>query len=706
MTIPGMSSLHRTSSIDSITNARVEEASTSRQPPAIEARVSNQPVATSGQLRSASSERRDSAKASGALREAAGRLAARFQSGEHSLQLHIEQFALQGKLLKALPDMLYENVAGNLHEDLAAAHVQDHSALVESGQRVKDALELLGTQKPGSDLQTQAVVQALADSDQALVRSLEISHSRYEEALNSEGLSPEDKRHVESSRQAFIEYAVRVGTNTSRQLDACIGTSQQRLTDLDEELKKVSSELKQQPAPGAQSRQTELQAERGNWQAVHATLTDIKQAYNPPEQMKAALGNVKLPQILARYEQQRSYANILRAATPAAFAQLIASALHFGATRGTIESTQADEGFARRVGTAGLGLGVAHELVNNTVRPASQEVMGAMGGKGVRTVAATEVIPNPVRTFTRDGVVHTRTDAQMKEAKASIDKLRATFTQAQNNHKFGTMKGELTGFGSFGAAQLALEALVDAGVLPKKSIPALILASASGGFLMALLQTFNQLTTTVEDDQGRKLPTHVPKDVDGKLLDRLAKVGSDGVKAVDLREREVLEAFLSKIAGSIQGVGISTAVSDSVKHLGHDSPAHITSKLLVAGFGPSLTLSSFFAAMQTKPEAKKGGTGRMGNVGNNLVAPGRDTLPHTTAEGTKSRAVENAVHRGRGVLQAPSQAAVVATSAGVRKVGEGLAYGGKALVDFMKGESQSGQESDLELGVRNPPQAS
>lgn len=705
MTFPGMSPLHRTSSIDSITNARVEEASTSRQPPAIEARVSNQPVATLGQLRSPSTERRDSAKASGALREAAGRLAASFQRGEHSLQLHTEQFALQGKLLQAQPDMLYENVAGNLHEDLALAHNQEHSALVESGQRVKEALEFLGAQS-GPDLQTHSVVQALADSDQALVRSLEISHSRYEEALNSKGLSPEDKRHVESSRQAFIEYAVRVGTNTSRQLDACIGTSQQRLTDLDKELKKVSSELKQQPASGAGARQTELQAERRNWQAVHTTLTDIKQAYNPPEQMKAALGNVKLPQILAKYEQQRSYANILRAATPAAVAQLIASSLHFGATRGTIESTQAGEGFSQRVGTAGLGLGVAHELVNNTVRPASQEVMGAMGGKGVRTVAATEVIPNPVRTYTLNGVVHTRTDAQMKEAKASIDKLRTTFTQAQNNHKFGTMKGELTGFGSFGAAQLALEALVDAGVLPKKSIPALILASASGGFLMALLQTFNQLTTTVEDDQGRKLPTHVPKDVDGKLLDRLAKVGADGVKAVDLREREVLEAFLSKIAGSIQGVGISTAVSDSVKHLGHDSPAHIASKLLVAGFGPSLTLSSFFAAMQTKPEAKKGGTGRMGNVGNNLVAPDRDTLPHTTAEGTKSRVVENAVHRGRGVLQAPSQAAVVATSAGVRKAGQGLAYGGKALVDFMKGESQSGQESDLELGVRNPPQAS
>jgi hypothetical protein len=691
MSFPGMNSLHRSGSVGSISPVKVEDASTARQTPVIEARVSNQPVASGSQLRSAPLEPK-SAKAEGELREAAGALAAKFKNAEvNRVEVYTELLALQGKLLQAQPDVLYEDLASHLHEGLSSVHDEEQLALVESRQRASAAIETLGAQK-GSELQTRDIVDALVQHDQATLQSLEIRHSRYEEALNSPGLSPETKRDIERSRQTFIDHAVHLGSNTSRRIDECVSASQRRLDELDEQLKDVSAQPSGS-APRTEGEIAELQQARAHMASAHQAMVAIKEAYKPPEQMKAALANVKLPQILAKYEQQRSYMNIFRAATPAALAQLIASSLHFGATRGSIETALADQSFARRVGTAGVGLGVAHELVNNTVRPASQEIMGSLGAKGVRPVNVNEVIPNPVRTYTRDGVVHTRTEQQMIEVQANIDKLRTTFIEAQNNHKFGTIKGELTGYGSFGAAQLVLEALVDAGVLPKKSVPALMLASASGGFLMALLQTLNQLTTTVEDEQGRKLPTHVPKDVAGKLTDRLAKVGSDALKSVDLRDRKVLEAFLSKIAGSIQGIGISTAVSDNVKHLSNDTAGHIASKLLVSSFGPTLTLSSFFAAMQTQPEATKGGTGRLGNVGNNLVAPGRDTLPHTTAAGTKSRAVEDTVHRVRGGLQAPSQAAVVATSAGVR----GAVKGAQKLGDLMKGPSPDTRQGDLEM---------
>lgn len=709
MTIQGVNSASHANAIASTSTPEPAVANTARQQ-ALQVSTSSHSIATPEQTRG--SPLGGSHKATGAMRNRAGALAAKFERQEGSLlQLYAEQMELEGELLKTHGAMPYEDVLGNLHENLAAFHdtqSPEAARLLASGGQVRDAIEELSRQQGEPD--AAALNSALATHAQALVEHLEVSHSRFDEALKDPGLSAEQKRNIEHSRTAFVDYAIRVGTEMPRMLQGCTDTTQQRLDQLGEQLS--ASKAGMDALPEGKERELasaahgQLQKDTDDWKAIHDLISTVKNDYNPPAALADAIHNVRLPHILAEYDKQRSYVNILRSTAPAAVSQLIASSLHFGGTRSSIEQGLSNRNFATRVSASGTGLGVAHELVNNSIRPASQELMGSIGGMGVRPVKATEVIPNPTRSFTINGEKHTRTDEQMAAATLAVKELRATFTLAQNKHKFGTAEGEVAGYGSFGAAQAVLEGLVAAGVLPAKTIPALMITSAAGGFLMAGTQTFNQLTTTVKDQQGRILPTHVPKNVDGALLQRLAKVGKDGLSAVDLRETAVQEAFLSKIFGSIQGVTLSTAVADQVRHIGHDSPTHIASKLLVSALGPSLTLPSFFAAMQTKPEATKGGTGRFANGLANVANPDRDTLPHTTQPGSLVRDVgENSFHRVRGVLQLPSQGAVQIASAGVQLVGSTASAAGQAFRNALRGGPGAGeQQPDLELGNREAAQ--
>lgn len=179
---------------------------------------------------------------------------------------------------------------------------------------------------------------------------------------------------------------------------------------------------------------------------------------------------------------------------------------------------------------------------------------------------------------------------------------------------------------------------------------------------MAWLQTHGQLAATVKDAKGRDLPTHLPQAASGMLTERLAKVSGEGLRAMDIRERGPREAFLSKIFGSIQGIAISTLSADAVRHLTRDNATDIVVKLLVSGLGPAQTLSSFFAAMQSKPEATKAGVGRFAVAQLNVIDADRASLPHTTEAGTAARRGENLYHSVRGILQIPNQAAVEASA--------------------------------------------
>jgi hypothetical protein len=687
----------------------ITEAASTSQQPAIAAHPSSENVG--GHIPSSNAldlfEQASMPKAGGALRASAGALAQKFQQNPSNLlALHTEQLALQGELLKALPATAYEDVVGSLHEDLKAVQTQENAQLDSANVAIGEALVPLAQHESGM-VDTKQLSAALNEQANALVEHLQVTHARYEEVLKTPDLPAAQKANIERSRDAFVDYAIRVGTQTERMLTQSINNCNERADQLQEQANEVKEKI-ESVGPGKANAQTveqhkQLVESSKTWKAAGQLMEQVKKGYKPPAELAAAVHNAKLPMVLAKFEEQSSFFNRVRALLPKLFQQLVASAGHFGAVRATIEWALRNANFGARVTGSGAGLGASHELINNTVRPWVNELLVSLTGREVRPVKFSEVASQPTEKYTVDGVTHKRTPTEMAAAKKAYNEFKTRFTEAQNNHKFGTMKGELEFFSGFGLAQGILEGLVDSGVLPAKTIPALVLASATGGAVSASLQTWNQLTTTVKDDQGREVPTHVPVGVDKSLLDRLGKVTKDGFKAIDLRSADVQEAFLSKMYGAIQGVTISTAVSDQVKSLDLDKPAHIAAKVLASSFGPTLTLSSFFAAMQNKIEAKKGGTGRMGNVGNNLVAPDRDTLPHTTAKGTKARAVEDTVHRARGMLQVPSQAATVASAAAVQGAIKGTATMGQGLLKVMRGNPSLNQESDIEMGQVSQP---
>ncbi|MBF7143777.1 MULTISPECIES: hypothetical protein [Pseudomonas] len=645
-------------------------------------------------------------KAGGELRASAGALAQKLQQNPSNLlALQTEQLTLQGELLKALPTTAYEDIVGSLHEDLKAALAHESAPLESASVAIGEALVPLAQHESGV-VDTKQLSAALNNHSNALAEHLQVAHARYEEVLKTPDLPAAQKANIERSRDAFVDYAIRVGTQTDRMLTDSINSCSERADQLQEQADKAKKEI-ENAGPGKANSQTveehrQLQKSSESWKAASQLMKQVKKDYKPPEELAAAVHNAKLPTVLAKFEEQSSFFNKIRALLPKLFQQLVASAGHFGAVRAAIEWALRNANFGARVTGAGAGLGASHELINNTVRPWVNELLVSLTGREVRPVKFSEVSSQPTEQYTVDGVSHKRSPAEMAAAKKAYNEFKTRFAEAQNNHKFGTMKGELEFFSGFGLAQGILEGLVDAGVVPAKTIPALVLASATGGAVSASLQTWNQLTTTVKDDQGREVRTHVPVGVDKALLDRLGKVTKDGFKAIDLRSPDVQEAFLSKMYGAIQGVTISTAVSDYVKDLDLDKPAHIASKVFASSFGPALTLSSFFAAMQNKIEAKKGGTGRMGNVGNNLLAPDRETLPHTTPKDTKSRKFENLIHRGRGVLQAPSQATTVASAALVQSVLHPSATA-KSFATMMRGTPSTSQESQIEMGQMGRP---
>jgi len=689
---------------------QITGAPSSSQQPAVKAHVSSEVVGgvASGSDPLASLAQPIMPKAEGRLRDNAAALAQKFQQNPSNLlALHTEQLALQGQLLRALPNTDYENVVGSLHENLEATHAHENAQLEIANLAALETMAPLAQPESGK-INTKQISDALNEQAAALAEHLQVTHSRYEEALKTPNLPTAQKRDIEHSRKAFVDYALRAGTHTERMLTEGIKTFKERTDALQAQADDVKKTI-DGAAPGKANEETvaehkKLLTQIESWKSAGQAIEQVKKDYKPPAALAGAIHNARLPQVLAEFEKQSSFFNKFLATLPKALQQFAASLLHFGFTRAAIESALRMAKFGARVTGSGAGLGVAHEAINGTIRPLVNELMTSLTRREVRLVDFAEVSSHPSEQYTVNGVQHKRTPVEMADAKKHLAEFKERFSLAQNNHKFGTMKGEGAFFFGFGIAQAALELLVDTGVLPAKTIPFLALASAIGGAISASLQTGNQLGNTVMDDHGRMVRTHVPVGIEKALPDRLKKVAEDSFKALDVRNPKVQEAFLSKAYGAMQGVAISTAVSDQVKGLDPNKASHAALKVLVSSVGPTLTLSSFFAAMQTAPEAKKGGTGRMGDVGNNLLAPDRDTLEHTTPKDSKMRSVEKGFHRVRGGLQVPSQTATVITAGAIQGVLhpsatlESLANTLGSFTSMMRGTPSTSQENQMEMG--------
>jgi effector protein HopM1 len=654
----------------------------------------------------------DSPRISADLRNRATDLVARFQAGT-TLQLLTEQMNLEGELLKAHPSIPYVQLANTLHPDLHAHHSRENAAMDASQSALNEAFKRLHNQQ--GDLDTEEVKGALNKYADQLAEHLAIGDSRYDEVLSHPDLNAEQKGNIKRSHQAFMDHALVVGTAIPRMLDATvekIASNVEHASGLLAASKAYINSLE----PGEERSRAEdvskqMQDSHDAYQSAREFMSKLKEEYQAPEDFKNALHNARLPAVLDQYTQQLSPENIRNAKTTAAAVQGLASAQHFGATRSGVESALAGASYFVRVLAAGTALGVAHEVVNNTTKPASQNLLETLGGQGVRLVKPTEVTAKPLRITTVDGARHERSGEEFAAKVKELEDLTQRFIEEQNKYKFGTPQGEGIAFLSFGVAQAGLEALVASGALPEKTVWALTLISLFAGAKMAWAQEGGKLHATVKDSKGRDLPTHLPTVAAGTLADRLGKTADASMKALDIRNSSPREAFLSKMFGAIQGVAISTASADAVRNLPHDAAGHIAKKLLVSAFGPTLTLSSFFAAMQTQPEATKANTSRLSLAVLNITQPDRNSLPHTTPAGTGARLAENAFHTARGILQVPSQAAVTIAATGAQlaiyAAAATASAGASALDSSVRAASSRlrtpNPQEDIELAERGEP---
>ncbi|WP_223536826.1 hypothetical protein [Pseudomonas sp. GL-B-16] len=627
------------------------------------------------------------------------------------LQLLTEQMNLEGELLQAHPSIPYEQLANTLHPDLHARHGRENVVMDASRSALSEAFKGLHNQQ--GELDTEEVKGALDKYADQLAEHLAIGSSRYDEVLALPDLNTEQKNNIKRSRQAFMDHAVAVGTEITRMLDA-------NVEKMANNVEQTNASLIPQKAyidslePGAEhalaeTKLKELQNDQKAYESAHTFMTTLQKDYQAPDAFKDAVHNARLPAVLAEYNQQGSPQNILNAKATAAAVQGLASATHFGATRSGVEFALSAASYLDRILSIGTALGVVHEIVNNTTKPASQNLLEALGGQGVRLVKPTEVTARPLRITTVEGARHERTDEEFDTAMKKLQELTTQFIQKQNDYKFGTWKGEGIGFGSFGAFQGVRQALLTSGVLPENALWAAVVASLFGGATMAWHQTDGQLNATIKDAQGRDLPTHLPQVASGTLSERLAKTTNAGMKALDIRNSGPREAFLSKIFGSIQGLAISTASADAARNLPHDTAGQIVESALLAALGPTQTLSSFFAAMQVAPEATNAGTGRFALAQLNVTNPGRDSLPHSTKPRTVARAAENVFYIARGILQVPSQAAVEITATGTQlaiNAADAMANAGASALNRSVRAASSllrnaEREQDIELGERN-----
>lgn len=622
------------------------------------------------------------------------------ESNPPGLRFYTEQMNLEGLLLKEHNSLPYSQLASTLNPGLRA-HDQN------GGDRdacLAELCETLNNLPSGqSHSNVEGVNNALVKFAEEQADYLAVAASRYGEVLTQPNLSKEQKENIVLSHKAFMDYAQNVGKEIPQLLKKNVDklkndlATSEELIQLSREYVSALSDAPNDERTLAEGIAESLAASHETYKSALDCMTELKEAYKPPELLKDALHNAQLPSILDDFEEQLSPTKKLNAKAMAAAVQGGASALHFGATRAGVESAVAGASFIRSILASGTALGTAHEIVNNTTRPASQNLLEAAGGLGIRAVKPTEVMLRPLRITTVDGKRHERTDEEFAAAVKKLEDLTERFMLEQNKFKFGTPQGEGIAFLSFGAAQAALEALVSSGTLPAKTVWALALTSALGGAGMAWGQADGQLNTRIRDNQGRDLPTHLPQATSGTLADRLGKTASSAMKALDVREKGPREAFLSKIFGSIQGVALSTAAADSVRDLPIDTAANIVRRLVISALGPTETLSSFFANMQVAPEAKKAGTGRLELASRNMTDPDRDSLPHTTTRGTTARTAENTWHRVRGALQVPAQGAVEITATGFQLA----AIAGTSLSTRVRAVASRNTEQDgIELAER------
>lgn len=507
--------------------------------------------------------------------------------------------------------------------------------------------------------------QTFTEHVQQLTKHLALLHLEHDEdALENRPIDAAGIQALAASRRSLAEYANQSSTAISVSLNTFIG-------NLEEKFKKL------QPP------------ESDTVQAAIDTLQEVlKQSFKP---LDAVLKHTNLNTViedLNTAHQSLGFAGWAGPIAAASIPQFIASMTHFGYARSAIDQAANsrypdDAAFFRRSAIIGTVTGIAHESVNAVVKPAFQELFQAtsLADKanmvGLNPVDANTLIPDPLPFKKVDGRLASKNETELTQELSSVKEQR---TRLADKKALGTsthVLGEMVPYTSFGAAQAVRQLINDLTRINGTTLTARALASGAAGAISAGAQTAIQLGTTFTDDKNRTFPVYAP--------DRAPKTFSaELAKGLDLREAKVRTAFYSKGISGIQSAlyngSLPSVAQPALADAEQVAPSpltrlHIVKNALLAAAGSVSYLSSLFSSQasadetaarkETQPSAPRI-FDRTETAGQNFFDPGRPDLPHMsskTALGGGLRALENATHMGRGVLQLAPQVLVDITKA-------------------------------------------
>jgi len=539
-------------------------------------------------------------------------------------------------------------------------------AIVMSGMSIKapslEALELKLRLAPTADGAQSAKYQSQTFTEhvQQLTQHLAALHLEHEEDVVKN--QPTDAAGVQAlaaSRRMLAEYANNSSAAISDTLSTIINT-------LEAKVKKLEK------------------PESDTIQGAIDTLKEVLKQSSAP--LETVLKHTNLNTVIDdmnSVHQSLGFTGLAGPVIAASIPQFISSMTHLGYSRSAI-GLAADSRFPddsaslTRSAIVGTVAGIAHESVNGLVKPAFQAFLQAtsLADKanmvGLKAVDAKTMIPDPLPFKKVDGRLVSKNEVELAQELSSVKEQR---TRLADKKALGTsthVLGEMVPYASFGGAQAVRQLLNDLTHIDGTSLTARALASGAAGALSAGGQTVTQKGTTFTDDKQRTFPVYT--------LDRAPKhLSAELAKGLDLREPKVRTAFYSKAISGIQSAIFSDSLPSAAKPApatdGQAAPSPLTGpqivkNALLAAAGSVSYLSTLYANQASVGEtaARKavqpsapGIFDRTETARQNVFNPGRPDLPHMlskTTLGGVPRAVENATHIGRGVLQMGPQVLV------------------------------------------------
>ena len=577
------------------------------------------------------------------LAEAARALSSQFDDGRCPVGLsqHRTLMELEGKYLleKKGQNVRFDQVAQRLglQSDLARDVHNERYALRTT---MKD---LLSRPQPAD---MTALTHTLREAVQTQARLMGSRAALYDKVLK-QPLTDEQREHIKLSQLSFSAYAVEVAVEIPGMIDAAYSKAKilgEQLGDTDE---------------------------GQEWKHAAEQLVMLKADLD--KDFTAALGQAKLVSVLDGYQKMNnaSFAAV-KAFIGGVPGQAAASAFTFALARWitehSITGTAPGQIIGRIVATA-ISMGIAHDIGSNLLRPAGQEMMGELG---LRTVDKNEVIPdaNPFAYNSETDAVAKRDDNDMETASRDVSGMRDRHSNAQQNHKVGTVWGSAEFVGLFSLAQILGSVTDNNAGTDSNTLPGRTAKSGPAGALAGGLPAILQKNSTITDSQGRIIPTHTFKQPTQPLESRLVGVVSDFVRKSNYTKEEPRKALASKITEFAKGLAFNEALDIVDRNLDASTTLGQVGKPLVALGKTVLLLYPLFGSLGVVADAKndkdaekkrrdEAGLGplpesrynfpHLKSSWLNVWSPDRSHVAHGTQAGTKARTFENFARRADGV---------------------------------------------------------